>query len=273
MNVRRSRATQQGAGRYGEFLLDAINLARADDDTVGFLRIEDRPDERPFAYMPALPAIGIDAHIGIWQFNNAYHVNTTNVWTQVNSGSGTALTVQDTGGRGGVAKVVNAATDNSYYGYFSKYSVAKLQASKGLWMHMLLGIKDVDQADWFFGLCGYVASAGLFDSRRDSIGFYGVDGSANINCETAKDTTATQSTAKGTLSDYSSTFKELGIFCNGTSGVYFYISDASGKLSYVATHTTNLPDDQEINVAFGIRNGQAAANELTTGRIILIQDI
>lgn len=271
MNTRWSRATHQGMGRFGENDQDRLNLFRADGDTKGFFRVENRPTDRPFAYMPSLPAIGVDLHINLFQFNNLYDVDTTNKWTQVNSGSGTALTVQD--GRGGVAKVVNAATDNSYYGYFSKYEVAKLQAGKGLWLHGLIGVKTVLQADWFFGLSKQISAAGIFDTRNDVIGFYGVDESANINCECTKDATATQSTAKGTLSDYSSTLKELGIYCNGTSAVYFYISDANGKLAYVATIATNLPDDEEMAVVFAIRNGEAAANEMTVGRILLLQDI
>ena len=266
--ARRSRGTQLGTGTFGSIMADRLNLLREHTDTTGFLRIENRPDERPFAYMPALPAIGIDAHINLWQFNNAYHVNATNIWTQYNSGSGTGLTVQDA--RGGIARVTNGATDNNYYNYFSKYEVVKLQAGKGLWLDMMLTIDDVDEADWFFGLSTIVADAAMFDARVDAIGFYGADGSANINCECRKNSTATASTAKGTLTD--ETIKKLSIYVNGASAAYFYIGNSANRLEYVGMITTNLPDDEEMAIAFGIRNGQGVANWLETGRIILIQD-
>jgi len=269
MSVRRSRATQQGPGPHGKFAIDSLNLVHSDNDPIGFFRTENRSDERPFAYMPALPAIGVDAHINIWQFKSAYDVDTTNVWRQVNAGSGTALIVQDA--RGGLAKVTNTVTEDNYYGYFSKYEVAKLQAGKGLWLHGLITLADADDADWFFGLCKIAATTGLFDARVDSIGFYGVDGSVNINCEGNKNSTPTQSTAKGTMAD--ATQKELAIYANGVSRVDFYIENAANKLAYVATITTNLPDDEELAVAFGVRNGASGANSLTTGRILLLQDI
>lgn len=266
---RRSRGTQRGMGIMGKSLFQRFNLEMVDGDPTGFFRTENTPAERPWAYLPTLPAIGARLHINLWQFNNAYCVNTTNVWTEAAVGTGTGLTIQDA--RGGVAKFINGASDNDYYTYFSKYEVAKLVAGKGLWLHGIFNIADVDQADWFFGLTALLGSGNLFDNRVDAVGFYGADGSANINCECTKNSTATQSTGKGTLTD--STDKEFLIYANGTSAVYFYLSNASGRLDYVATITTNLNDDETMAVAFGLRNGQASANNMTTGRVLLLQDV
>ena len=130
----------------------------------------------------------------------------------------------------------------------------------------MITITDVDEADWFFGLCVYGAAAAIFDTRVDAVGFYGTDGSANIDCEARKDSTQTRSAAKGTMAD--ATQKRLSLYCNGTSAVYFYINE-----SYVATITTNLPDDEELSVAFGVRNGATSTNYMQMGRILLLQDI
>jgi hypothetical protein len=196
-------------------------------------------------------------------------VNTTNMWDETNVGSGTSLTVQDLAG--GKAKVTNGTTDNNYYFYQSKYEVGGLASGKGLWLMGAIEIADVDQADWFWGLCKRLATGTLFDNRVDGVGFYGSDGSANINCETRKNSTNTAATNKGTLVD--ATRKRLGLYIDGTSRVFFYIGDAAENLAYVAQIATNLPDDELLTVSFGIRNGQDAANTLILSQVDLVQDI
>lgn len=214
---------------------------------------------------PALPSLPAAALLNRWEFKNLYDVNTTNTWKQTASGSGTALTVQDT--RGGRAKATNGATDNNYYFYESIYEIAKLSSGKHLIITGSIEIADVDQADWFWGLSARLASGDLFDNRVDSIGFYGADGSANINCEARKNGTATADTAIDTLSDATEMY--FGIHVIGTTSVYFYTENEAG---YRIVLSSGLPDDEEMCVSFGCRNGQAVANSLTVGQITLVQD-
>lgn len=58
-----------------------------------------------FHTAPTYPAIPIYANVKVWEFVTAYDINSTSVWKQTATGSGTALTVQDQ--NGGVAKVIN----------------------------------------------------------------------------------------------------------------------------------------------------------------------
>lgn len=264
--TRRTKVQDNAPGRFGSAIHVNLGLYGKPGDPEGFFRVSNDPLQHVGAGTRVLPGVPIFANTKIFNFVNALDVDTTNVWDETNVGTGTSLTVQDA--RGGKAKVTCGTADNNNYFYQSKYEIAGLVAGKAFLIVGSVEIADVDQADWFWGICERLASGNLFDNRVDAVGFYGTDGSANINCESKK-TSATQSTNKGTLVD--ATEKLLGISIDGVSRVDFYIEDANGNLANVATITTNIPTDL-MAVSFGVRNGQAAANSLTVGEIKLIQD-
>lgn len=219
--------------------------------------------ETQFENILSQPSFSVLSPPQIWYFKNAYEVNTTNVWDEASAGSGTGLTVQDEDG--GVGKFTNGTADNNNYAYFAKYETVKLEANKGIYLRTRIKIGDVDRADWFFGLCAQLGSGNLFDNRVDSIGFHGTSGSANISAECAKNGSATTSHGKGTLTD--ATWMPLCIHVDGTSRVYFFVNNAG-----VGPLAATLPDDEELCVAFGCRNGQAAANTMSITTIILAKD-
>lgn len=136
-----------------------------------------------------------------------------------------------------------------------------------MWLNTGIRFKDVDEADWFFGLSPRLAlGSNIFDDRVDAIGFFGVDGSASINSECSKDSVSTQETGLGTLIDL--VFTRLHIYVEGTRRVHFYIN---GKFQQeIVAH---IPDDEEMCVVFGCRNGKREANEFTITQINLLQDI
>ena len=213
--------------------------------------------------MPTFPIFGTFEFLPFFM-HRTIDVDTTSVWTAANSGSGTGLALQDAAG--GRAKLINAATDNSYYYYFSNGEVVKLATNRQIYVFAhALKIKDVDQADWFIGLCKKLGSGNLFDNRVDAIGFYGTDGSALIRSETNKNGTSSQESTGQSLTDEVETW--LGIHINGTAAAYFFTGNSRG---FRVIKTTNLPDDEELAVAFGCRNGQAVANEMTIGQIDVI---
>jgi len=235
-------------------------------DSSGFRRCENRPTLAPYPLLLCLPSMPVDTHLIRWEFKTSYDVNSSNVWAVDQNGiTGTALAVQNE--RGGVAKSVNGAEDNNYYAYSSKYGIAKPYPNKGLWLNTGIRFKDVDEADWFFGLSPRLAlGSNIFDDRVDAIGFFGVDGSASINSECSKDSVSTQETGLGTLIDL--VFTRLHIYVEGTRRVHFYIN---GKFQQeIVAH---IPDDEEMCVVFGCRNGKREANEFTITQINLLQDI
>ena len=213
--------------------------------------------------MPSLPLFGGIEFLPFFMHRTG-DMDTTNVWTATSAGTGTPLALQDAnGGRG---KFVNGASDNNYYAYYSNGEIVKLQAQRQIYVFMhSIKIKDVDQADWFMGLCSKLGSGNVFDNRVDSIGLYGADGSALIYAETNKDGTASQTSTGESLTD--ETEEWLGIHINGTTAAYFFVGNTGG---FKVIHTTNLPDNEEMALWFGCRNGQAVANEMTVGQIDVI---
>lgn len=241
------------------------NARRESGDRTGMLRHNGlglRTDQ--FYRVPILPSVCLYGPHNEWRFQNDLDVDTTNVWAEVNDNAGTGLGVQDE--RGGVAKFTNDTGDNDFYYYVSKFEIARLNSSKDIWFYTRIRILDVSEADWFVGLVARVsANDALFDARVDSVGFYGADGSANINTETSKDSSATQTAGEGTLVD--DTFMDLAFHIVNTSTVEFFINN-----KYVGTHTDDLPDDTELAFAFGCRNGTTAANAMSIGRTIVKHD-
>jgi len=225
------------------------------------------PTTGPFDALPANPSMFI--HPVMFKFQTAYDVNTTNVWTEVAVGSGTGLTVQDA--RGGKAKFTNGASDNNTYSYFSNYEVAAIANGKHLWFMTTIAVADVSEADLFVGLCTKLGSGNLFDNRVDAVGFYMTDGDATLFAECNKGGTATQATTSIDLAD--GVEKTIVFHISSIGQVDFFVGDSVNKLQHTNTIATNLPDDEEMTVAFGLRNGTGSANNLTISTIHVPQDI
>jgi hypothetical protein len=225
------------------------------DDPLGISRIDGISNTHSFWH--DFPNVDMFANILKWEFKTAYDVNATNVWTQVAGGSGTVLTVQDV--RGGFAKAINGASDDNYYGYSAKYSNCTLEALKLTWFQTQIAVKDVSEADLFVGLMTPAATTGIFDARVDSIGFYLTDGSGLLYRETSKTSTPTQVSTGITMAD--TVVIKLGFVVVSTTAVYFYVDE-----QYVGCSTTNIPT-AALGPAFGLRNGAAAANELSINTI------
>lgn len=217
-----------------------------------------------FHYMPAaIQAPSLEGVYNPYYFLTPYDVNTTNVWTETNSGTGTSLTVQDESG--GVAKVVNGSANNNYYNYQAKYEIWKPTLNKDFWFQCPIKIADVSECDLFVGMCAKLGSGNLFDNKVDAIGFHMADGSGSIYGVGLKDSASELTAALATLAD--DTWAWLGFHCVSTARIEFFVNGV-----WKATLTAEIPDDEELAVSFGIRNGTGSANSLTIGKIDTIQD-
>jgi hypothetical protein len=225
-----------------------------------------RHDGGPLDSMPVNPQYFNPV---VFRFLTAYDVNTTSVWDEVAAGSGTGLTVQDA--RGGKAKFINGGTDNNAYTYTSKYEVAKLASGKDFWFWTTIAVADVSEADLFVGLSAKIGSGVLFDNRVDTIGFYLTDGDATLFCECNKNGTPTQVTSGVDLSDGIEKF--VGFHAKSTTEVEFWVGNANNVPHLATIISTNLPDDEELTVAFALRNGTGAANNLIISAIHCDHDV
>lgn len=193
-------------------------------------------------------------------FRSAYDINTTNVWDVDAGGSGTAIV--PVAGRGAFAKFTNGASDNNYYAYNNKYAQFGLIASKDTLLTAEIIVKTVTKADIYFGLCAKILSGNMFDNRVNGIGFYTLadtEGSGLLHIESANTSVVTQASVGVSMAN--GVKIKLGILAVGLYKVYFYVDEI-----YRGAITTNIPT-VDLNVCFGCRNGEAAANEFSINTI------
>lgn len=223
-------------------------------------------------YAPSVPAfpIGPKVRFFTWTFDAPADIICDAVgandyrWNETASGTGTRLAVQDVVGGG--AKFTNGASDNNYYFYETGAEIAQLVSGYDLWFEIVLQVSDATQSDLFAGVCARLASGNLFDNRVNSVGFRKDDGDTDIDLETSLASSATSSTAQGTLAN--ATDISLGFHYRGDNQrVYFFIDD-----TYVNSIATTLPTT-EMCVSFGLRNGEAAAKNMTVKIIKLMVEV
>ena len=182
--------------------------------------------------------------------------------TTVEAGTGSAteaLTDIDDG----AILITNAAGDNDYDLLEKVGESFELSDSKPVWYEIKFKAgTTVAQMDLLFGLVESSVTSPLGDGLTDGIYFTKDDGDANIDFNVTKDSTSTSVAAVGTLSD--DTYKTLGFYYDGSTGVEYWVDGV-----HIGTAaTTNLPDDEELTVVFGIQNGEAVAKTLTVEYIM-----
>lgn len=183
-------------------------------------------------------------------------VDSTNDWTVVkDSGASVGITADTAGGE---LNLTSAATTENDGASIQGNEVFAVTADKYIFFETRLKCNDADQTDICAGLTvNFATNPEAMLTAADRIVFQVDDGDASILCKTEKDGTETSTDSGVDLSD--STYAKLAIAVTGTSSVEFYIDD---KL--VATHTTNIPDDENLTLAAMSLSGSASGTRATT---------
>jgi len=171
---------------------------------------------------------------------------------------------------GGVLLVTNDAADND--ADFFQYSgddasgvveTWKFVAGKKLWFKARLKVSDATQSDFVIGLQ-------ITDTTplavTDGVYFRKDDGDANLDFVVIKDSTATTQTAFSTAAD--DTWMVLGFYYNGVDKISVFKDDVAVASSVL----TNLPDDEELTISFGIQNGEAVAKTMSVDYIFVSKE-
>jgi len=121
-------------------------------------------------------------------------------------------------------------------------------------------VNDATQSDIVMGL--QITDTSPL-ATTDGIFFQKDDGDANLDFHIEKDSTQTDNTAIATLSD--DTFVDVAFHYdpkgnNGSGSFRIFVDDA---IVAEQTTLTNVPDNEELTVSFGIQNGAAAAKTMT----------
>ena len=182
--------------------------------------------------------------------------------TTTEDGSG-AATEAVTDVQGGGLLVTNDDADNDADFFNLKGESFKFVAGKKTFFKARFKVSDATQSDFVMGLqitdtTPLAVSDGVFWLKDD--------GDTNLDFHVEKDSSDTTASAVATVSD--DTFLIVGFYYDGKSAIKYYVDDVHKGTSV----TTNLPDDEELTVSFGIQNGAAAAKTMTVDYIFVSQE-
>jgi hypothetical protein len=253
-------------------------LYRADHDPRDLMRINAGTIKNGlFDKAPMRPALGPYADFMCYNWVTDYDIN-ANVWHQGAVGSGTPLAIGD--GDRPFATFVTGASDNDFYQYTSKWERVKAKAGKDIWAFGCIKTSEATQIDLWFGLSARInggtidASHNIFDNgagnRYDSIGFRKDSVDVWWDAECFKDGNVSHDTS--VLACEANTLQYLGFHVEGVSRVIFYAGSTFNTMACVAELRTNIPDDENLAVIFGARNGDGNARTMTIYPITVLMD-
>lgn len=212
----------------------------------------------PFRMLPVL------TRTSVYEYFNDFNTYVVGDWTitTTEAGAGDA-TEALTDAQFGVLLITNDAADDDR-DFFQKVGESfKFVAGKKTWFEVRFKTSDATQSDLVFGLqitdtTPLAVTDGTY-WRKD-------DGDANLDFVVIKNSTATTATAASTLSD--DTWTVLSFYYNGVDGVEYFKDGVKLGTSVI----TNLCDDEELTVSFGLQNGEAVAKTLSVDYIYASQE-
>lgn len=197
-----------------------------------------------------------------YSYSNDFFTYHSDEWTITTTEAGTGSATEAlTSQAGGALLVTNAAGDNDLDFFNLKGESFKYVSTKRMFFKAKFKVSDATQSDVVMGLT--ITDTTPLDTT-DGIFFQKDDGDTNIDFHIEKNNSATSNTAIGTLAD--DTFITVAFaYDPNTSSFSIFMDDA--KVGEQTT-LTNVPDDEELTIAFGIQNGEAAAKTMTIDYII-----
>ena len=183
--------------------------------------------------------------------------------TTTEAGSGDATEALASTSAGGLLLVTNDDADNDADFFNLKTEAFKFVAGKKTFFKARFAVSDATQSDFVMGL-QITDTTPLAVS--DGVYFMKDDGDASLDFHVEKDSSDTAASAIATVSD--ATMLVAGFYYDGKSAIEYYVDDVKLGTSV----TTNLPDDEELTISFGIQNGAAAAKTMTVDYIFVSQE-
>lgn len=184
--------------------------------------------------------------------------------TEAGAGSATeALTNAD----GGVLLVTNDDADNDA-DFFNKVGESfKFESGKKLFFKAKLKVSDATQSNFVIGL--QITDTTPLDVT-DGVFFQKDDGDTNLDFYVEKDNTATSASAITTVAD--DTYITVAFYYNGVDAIEYAAGTTNNPSKLGSLATTNLPDDEDLTISFGIQNGEAVAKTMSLDYIFVAKE-
>ena len=185
-------------------------------------------------------------------------LDTTNDWTLIKDSSATAALGADA--ENGTLVLTSQATTDNDGASVQGNEIFALSTTRDIWFETKLFITDAegDAMDVCVGLTvNFATNPEAMLTAADRIVFQIDDGDSNIDCVTEKDGTAT--TTDSGIDIVSGTSVTLGFHVKGTGSVEFFVNR-----NKVATHTANLPDDENFAIGAMELSGSATGTKSMT---------
>ena len=196
-----------------------------------------------------------------YMYHNDFFTYSSGDWTITTTEAGTGSASEAvTSSAGGALLLTNAAGDNDLDFLQLKGEAFKLSTSKKAYFSARFKVSDATQSDFVMGL-QITDTTPL--ATTDGVFFIKDDGDTNLDFIVEKDSTSTDTTAIHTMED--DTFVTVTWFIDPDASKVFYSVNNAAPVSVV---NTNLPDDEELTVSFGIQNGAAAAKTMTIDYVV-----
>lgn len=185
-------------------------------------------------------------------------------WTITTTEAGTGAATEAIADEdGGVLLITNDDADNDA-DFFQKVGESFLfVAGKQLWFKARFKVSNATQSDVIMGLQ-------ITDTTplavTDGVYFIKADDAATMDFVVVKNSTATTASAIATLAN--ATYLTVAFHYDGVSAIKYFVDDVHLGTSV----TTNLVDDEEMTISFGIQNGSAAARTMSVDYVLCAKE-
>ena len=185
-------------------------------------------------------------------------LDTTNDWTLIKDSSASGALGADA--ENGTLVLSSQATTDNDGASVQGNEIFALSSTRDIWFETKLFVTDAegDAMDVCVGLTvNFTTNPEAMLTAADRIVFQIDDGDSNIDCVTEKDGTAT--TTDSGIDIVSGTSVTLGFHVKGTGSVEFFVNR-----NKVATHTANLPDNENLAIGAMELSGSATGTKSMT---------
>ena len=185
-------------------------------------------------------------------------LDTTNDWTLIKDSSATAALGADA--ENGTLVLTSQATTDNDGASVQGNEIFAVSSGRDIWFETKLFVTDAegDNTEICVGLTvNFATNPEAMLTAADRIVFQVDDGDSNIDCITEKDGTATTTDSGVDISD--DTYVTLGFHVSDDAKVEFFVDR-----NLVATHTANIPDDENLTIAAMSISGDATGTKATT---------